>query len=130
MIPLNLLTFGAKQAFGAWQKRSAEKAAMKHQIDLEEMRSGNHRARRKWSVVADIFLALLIMWPLLVLGLGPFIGLGPEHTQHAKDYIEFIKQLPPEYYYVILIVYAGNFSVSLGHVLGNKTIVKQITGSK
>ena len=129
MIPYNLIFSGLKTGINIWKQRSAEKAAMKHKIQMEELQTGNIRAKRKWSLILDLFLGSIVLAPFVILLIAPFTH--TEFLSMASDYINNgLSKLPAELWYLMYIVIGGNFGVSLSHVFGNKQIIKKINKEK
>ena len=56
MLPYNLLFKIGSKAVGGFMTRRAEKSERKHQIALQEMQTGNERAKRNGSLILDLVL--------------------------------------------------------------------------
>ena len=51
MIPYNILFKLGSRAVGTYMNRRSEKSERKHQIALQEMQTGNERAKRNGSLI-------------------------------------------------------------------------------
>ena len=54
MIPYNILFKLGSKAVGTYMTRRSEKSERKHQIALQEMQTGNERAKRNGSLILDL----------------------------------------------------------------------------
>lgn len=130
MLPWNLIIGGLSSGFKVWSNRRREMSQMKHEISKQELMNGSIRAKRKWSLILDLFIGVIVLAPFTLILVTPFF---PDNLLlvNATDYINNgIKNLPAEYWYLVYGVVFGNFGISLSNVLGNKAVVKSITRSK
>ena len=74
MIPYNILFKLGSRAVGTYMNRRAEKSERKHQIALQEMQTGNERAKRNGSLILDLVLGAFILAPLGILAYATFYG--------------------------------------------------------
>ena len=74
MLPYNLLFKIGSKAVGGFMTRRAEKSERKHQIALQEMQTGNERAKRNGSLILDLVLGAFILAPLGILAYATFYG--------------------------------------------------------
>ena len=122
-MPWSLLLNVGSKMYGNWSKRSAEKSALKHEIAKEEMKGGHIRAKRKWSLIADIFIATLVLAPYGIILIAPFVEY-PILT-NASDYINNgINQIPNQLWILMYMVVGGNFGVSVSNIIQNKKALK------
>ena len=122
-MPWNLLFGFGGSIFREWNKNRKEKAILRHEIAKEEMRSGNLRAKRNWSLIADIFIATLVLAPYSIILIAPFID-NPI-LANASDYINNgINQIPNQLWILMYMVVGGNFGVSVSNIITNKKALK------
>ena len=119
MLPYNLLFKIGSKAVGSFMTKRAEKSERKHQIALQEMQTGNERAKRNGSLFLDLLLGSFILAPLGILAYGTFWG-DPAMLAKTKDYFELLKQIPEVYLYLIFIVVGGNYGISVTNLLSGK----------
>ena len=74
MLPYNLLFKIGSKAVGSFMTKRAEKSERKHQIALQEMQTGNERAKRNGSLILDLVLGAFILAPLGILAYATFYG--------------------------------------------------------
>ena len=122
-MPWNLLLNIGGKVFGEWNKNRKEKAILKHEIVKEEMKAGNTRAKRNWSLLADIIIALIVLAPYCIILIAPFTN-EPILT-NASDYINFgINEIPNQLWILMYMVVGGNFGVSVSNIISNKKALK------
>ena len=122
-MPWNLLLKVGGNVYSKWSQNRAEKSAMKHNVAMEEMKSGHTRAKRKWSLVADIIIALIVLAPYVIILVSPFT-----HNAllvNASEYINNgINQIPNQLWILMYMVVGGNFGVSVSNIISNKKALK------
>ena len=123
MIPYNILFRLGSKAVGTFMNRRAEKNERKHQIALQEMQTGNERAKRNGSLILDLVLGAFILAPLGILAYARFYG-DMEMLTKVEFYFEQLKNIPEVYLYLIFIVVGGNYGISVTNLLTNKKFKK------
>jgi len=122
-MPWNLLLNVGGKIFGVWNKNRKEKAILKHEIAKEEMKSGNTRAKRNWSLLADIVIALIVLAPYVIILIAPFTD--QPILVNASDYINNgINEIPNQLWILMYMVVGGNFGVSVSNIITNKKALK------
>ena len=122
-MPWNLLLNVGGNIFKSWSERRKEKAILKHEIAKEEMKSGNIRAKRNWSLIADIIIALIVLAPYCIILIAPFVN-NPILV-NASDYINNgINNIPNQLWILMYMVVGGNFGVSVSNVIAHKKSLK------
>ena len=122
-MPWNLLLNIGGKVFGEWNKNRKEKAILKHEIAKEEMKSGNTRAKRNWSLLADIIIALIVLAPYCIILIAPFTE--QPILVNASDYINNgINEIPNQLWILMYMVVGGNFGVSVSNIITNKKALK------
>lgn len=117
-----LLNLGSK-AYGEWSKRKAEKKVLEHNVALKEIETGNTRAKRNWSLIADLFIASLILAPYAIILIAPFTNNAI--LVNASDYINNgINEIPNQLWILMYMVVGGNFGVSVSNIITNKKALK------
>ena len=123
MLPYNLLFKIGSKAVGSFMTRRAEKSERKHQIALQEMQTGNERAKRNGSLILDLVLGAFILAPLGILAYATFYG-DMEMLKKVEFYFDQLKTIPEAYLYLIFIVVGGNYGISVTNLLSNKKFKK------
>ena len=123
MIPYNILFRLGSKAVGTFMNRRSEKAERKHQIALQEMQTGNERAKRNGSLILDLVLGAFILAPLGILAYATFYG-DMAMLQKVEFYFEQLKNIPEVYLYLIFIVVGGNYGISVTNLLSSKKFKK------
>tara|TARA_B100001250_G_scaffold298982_1_gene260580 strand:+ start:589 stop:957 length:369 start_codon:yes stop_codon:yes gene_type:complete len=119
MLPIGtLLNIGGKLVGGYMNRRRAI-SDQKHRVALEEIRTGNERAKRNGSLILDLLLGSFILAPLGILAYGTFWG-DPAMLAKTKDYFDMLKEIPDVYLYLIFIVVGGNYGISVTNLLSGK----------
>ena len=122
-MPWNLILNTGGKMYKEWNKRRSEKAALKHEIAKEEMKSGNTRAKREWSLLADIIMALIVLAPYVIILISPFTDSAV--LVNASDYINNgINEIPNQLWILMYMVVGGNFGVSVSNIITNKKALK------
>lgn len=117
-----LLNLGSK-AYGEWSKRKAEKKVLEHNVALKEIETGNTRAKRNWSLIADLFIASLILAPYAIILIAPFTNNAI--LVNASDYINNgINEIPNQLWILMYMVVGGNFGVSVSNIIAHKKALK------
>ena len=119
MIPYRLLFNVGSKAFGPCMQRRQDKANKKHQIALQEMATGNERAKRNGSLFLDLVLGAFILAPLGILGYAVFFG-DQTMLDKVEFYFEQLKKIPEAYLWLIFIVVGGNYGISVTNLLTKK----------
>jgi uncharacterized membrane protein YsdA (DUF1294 family) len=119
MIPYRLLFNVGSKAFGTFMQRRQDKANKKHQIALQEMATGNERAKRNGSLILDLVLGIFILAPLGILGYAVFFG-DQTMLDKVEFYFEQLKKIPEAYLWLIFIVVGGNYGISVTNLLTKK----------
>ena len=96
MLPYNLLFKVGSKAVGSFMTRRAEKSERKHQIALQEMQTGNERAKRNGSLILDLVLGAFILAPLGILAYATFYG-DMAMLKKVEFYFEQLKNIPEVY---------------------------------
>ena len=119
MLPYKLLFNIGSKAVGTYMERRKEKSNRKHAIALQEMATGNERAKRNGSLFLDLVLGSFILAPLGILGYATFWG---DQAMLAKVdfYFEQLKRIPETYLWLIFIVVGGNYGISVTNLLTGK----------
>ena len=123
MLPYNILFKLGSKAVGSFMTKRAEKSERKHQIALQEMQTGNERAKRNGSLILDLVLGAFILAPLGILAYATFYG-DMAMLQKVEFYFEQLKNIPEVYLYLIFIVVGGNYGISVTNLLSNKKFKK------
>ena len=123
MIPYNILFRLGSKAVGTFMTRRAEKNERKHQIALQEMQTGNERAKRNGSLILDLVLGAFILAPLGILAYATFYG-DMAMLKKVEFYFEQLKNIPEVYLYLIFIVVGGNYGISVTNLLTGKKFKK------
>ena len=116
MIPYRLLFNVGSKAFGTFMQRRQDKANKKHQIALQEMATGNERAKRNGSLILDLVLGVFILG---ILGYSVFFG-DQAMLDKVEFYFEQLKKIPEAYLWLIFIVVGGNYGISVTNLLTKK----------
>ena len=87
MIPYNILFRLGSKAVGTFMTRRAEKNERKHQIALQDMQTGNERAKRNGSLILDLVLGAFILAPLGILAYATFYGDMEMLKKVKKNYL-------------------------------------------
>ncbi len=119
MIPYRLLFNVGSKAFGTFMQRRQDKANKRHQIALQEMATGNERAKRNGSLFLDLVLGAFILAPLGILGYAIFFG-DQTMLDKVEFYFEQLKKIPEAYLWLIFIVVGGNYGISVTNLLTKK----------
>ena len=119
MIPYRLLFNVGSKAFGTFMQRRQDKANKKHQIALQEMATGNERAKRNGSLFLDLVLGAFILAPLGILGYSVFYG-DQVMLDKVEFYFEQLKKIPEAYLWLIFIVVGGKYGISVTNLLTKK----------
>ena len=119
MIPYRLLFNVGSKAFGTFMQRRQDKANKQHQIALQEMATGNERAKRNGSLILDLVLGVFILAPLGILGYSVFFG-DQAMLDKVEFYFEQLKKIPEAYLWLIFIVVGGNYGISVTNLLTKK----------
>ena len=123
MIPYNILFKLGSKAVGTFMNRRAEKSDRKHQIDLQEMATGNERVKRNGSLILDLVLGAFILAPLGILAYATFYG-DMQMLEKVEFYFKQLQNIPEVYLYLIFIVVGGNYGISVTNLLSNKKFKK------
>ena len=122
-MPWNLLLNIGGNVFKQWSQNRKEKAIMRNEIAKQEMLNGGVRAKRKWSLIADIIIALIVLAPYCIILVAPFVD-APILT-NASDYINNgINNIPNQLWILMYMVVGGNFGVSVSNIITNKKALK------
>ena len=119
MLPYKLLFNIGSQAVGTYMERRKEKSNRKHAIALQEMATGNERAKRNGSLFLDLVLGSFILAPLGILGYATFWG-DQDMLAKVEFYFEQLKNIPETYLWLIFIVVGGNYGISVTNLLTGK----------
>jgi len=119
MLPYKLLFNIGSKAVGGFMQRRKEKGERKHQVALQEMATGNERAKRNGSLILDLVLGAFILAPLGILAYATFYG-DMQMLQKVEFYFEQLKNIPEVYLYLIFIVVGGNYGISVTNLLSGK----------
>jgi len=119
MIPYKLLFNIGSKAVGTYMNRRKEKSERKHAIALQEMATGNERAKRNGSLFLDLILGSFILAPLGILGYATFWG-DQDMLAKVEFYFEQLKNIPETYLWLIFIVVGGNYGISVTNLLTGK----------
>jgi hypothetical protein len=123
MIPYRLLFNIGSKAVGTYMQRRKEKSERKHAIALQEMATGNERAKRNGSLFLDLILGSFILAPLGILGYATFWG-DQDMLAKVEFYFEQLKNIPETYLWLIFIVVGGNYGISVTNLLTGKKFKK------
>lgn len=123
MIPYKLLLNIGSKAVGTYMNRRKEKSERKHAIALQEMATGNERAKRNGSLFLDLILGSFILAPLGILGYATFWG-DQDMLVKVEFYFEQLKNIPETYLWLIFIVVGGNYGISVTNLLTGKKFKK------
>ena len=123
MIPYKLLFNIGSKAVGTYMNRRKEKSERKHAIALQEMATGNERAKRNGSLFLDLVLGSFILAPLGILGYATFWG-DQDMLVKVEFYFEQLKNIPETYLWLIFIVVGGNYGISVTNLLTGKKFKK------
>ena len=123
MIPYRLLLNIGSKAVGTYMNRRKEKSERKHAIALQEMATGNERAKRNGSLFLDLILGSFILAPLGILGYATFWG-DQDMLVKVEFYFEQLKNIPETYLWLIFIVVGGNYGISVTNLLTGKKFKK------
>lgn len=123
MIPYKLLLNIGSKAVGTYMNRRKEKSERKHAIALQEMATGNERAKRNGSLFLDLVLGSFILAPLAILGYATFWG-DQDMLAKVEFYFEQLKNIPETYLWLIFIVVGGNYGISVTNLLTGKKFKK------
>ena len=123
MIPYRLLFNIGSKAVGTYMQRRKEKRERKHAIALQEMATGNERAKRNGSLFLDLVLGSFILAPLGILGYATFWG-DQDMLAKVEFYFEQLKNIPETYLWLIFIVVGGNYGISVTNLLTGKKFKK------
>ena len=105
-------------------ERRKEKSERKHAIALQEMETGNERAKRNGSLILDLVLGMFILAPLGILAYATFFG-NIDMLAKVEFYFEQLKNIPEVYLYLIFIVVGGNYGISVTNLLSGKKFNKK-----
>ena len=119
MLPYKLLFNIGSKAVGTYMERRKEKSNKKHAIALQEMATGNERAKRNGSLFLDLVLGSFILAPLGILGYATFWG-DQDMLAKVEFYFEQLKNIPETYLWLIFIVVGGNYGISVTNLLTGK----------
>lgn len=119
MLPYKLLFNIGSKAVGTYMERRKEKSERKHAIALQEMATGNERAKRNGSLFLDLVLGSFILAPLGILGYATFWG-DQDMLAKVEFYFEQLKNIPETYLWLIFIVVGGNYGISVTNLLTGK----------
>ena len=119
MLPYKLLFNIGSKAVGTYMQRRKEKSERKHNIALQEMATGNERAKRNGSLFLDLVLGSFILAPLGILGYATFWG-DQDMLTKVDFYFEQLKRIPETYLWLIFIVVGGNYGISVTNLLTGK----------
>ncbi len=119
MLPYKLLFNIGSKAVGTYMERRKEKSNRKHAIALQEMATGNERAKRNGSLFLDLVLGSFILAPLGILGYATFWG-DQDMLAKVEFYFEQLKNIPETYLWLIFIVVGGNYGISVTNLLTGK----------
>jgi len=119
MLPYKLLFNIDSKAVGTYMERRKEKSNRKHAIALQEMATGNERAKRNGSLFLDLVLGSFILAPLGILGYATFWG-DQDMLAKVEFYFEQLKNIPETYLWLIFIVVGGNYGISVTNLLTGK----------
>ena len=123
MIPYKLLFNIGSKAVGTYMNRRKEKSERNHAIALQEMATGNERAKRNGSLFLDLILGSFILAPLGILGYATFWG-DQDMLVKVEFYFEQLKNIPETYLWLIFIVVGGNYGISVTNLLTGKKFKK------
>ena len=119
MIPYNILFKLGSKAVGTFMNRRKEKSDRKHAIALQEMATGNERAKRNGSLFLDLVLGAFILAPLGILAYATFYG-DVKMLDKVEFYFAQLQTIPEVYLYLIFIVVGGNYGISVTNLLSGK----------
>ena len=123
MIPYNILFKLGSKAVGTFMNRRKEKSDRKHAIALQEMATGNERAKRNGSLFLDLVLGAFILAPLGILAYATFYG-DVKMLDKVEFYFAQLQTIPEVYLYLIFIVVGGNYGISVTNLLTKKKFKK------
>jgi hypothetical protein len=122
-MPWNLLLKVGGSVYSKWSEKRAEKSAMSHNVAMEEMKSGNTRAKRKGSLYADLIIAFIVLSPYVIILVSPFTSNAM--LVNASEFINTgINQIPNQLWILMYMVVGGNFGVSVSNIISNKKALK------
>tara|TARA_R110001592_G_scaffold48665_1_gene152894 strand:+ start:487 stop:852 length:366 start_codon:yes stop_codon:yes gene_type:complete len=119
MIPYKLLFNIGSKAVGSYMGKRREKADRAHQVKLQEMATGNERAKRNGSLFLDLILGAFILAPLGILAYGSYLG-DALILERTEFYFNRLKEIPEVYLYLVFIVVGGNYGISVTSLLKNR----------
>ena len=119
MLPIGTIFNIGSKLVGGFMSRTRDISDQKHKVALEEIRTGNERAKRNGSLFLDLVLGSFILAPLGILAYGTFWG-DPAMLSKTRDYFELLKEIPEVYLYLIFIVVGGNYGISVTNLLSGK----------
>ena len=119
MIPYNILFKLGSKAVGTFMTRRREKSARAHAIALQEMATGNERAKRNGSLFLDLILGAFILTPLAILAYASYFG-DLDMYARTKLFFDTLEGIPNIYLYLVFIVVGGNYGISVTNLLQGK----------
>ena len=121
MLPYNILFKLGSKAVGTFMERRRQKSARAHAIALQEMATGNERAKRNGSLFLDLILGAFILTPLAILAYASYFGDVDMYTR-TKLFFDRLEDIPNIYLYLVFIVVGGNYGISVTSLLKNKKL--------
>ena len=118
MLPYKLLFNIGSKAVGSFMGRRREKADRAHQVKLQEMATGNERAKRNGSLFLDLMLGAFILTPLAILAYASYFG-DLEMYARTKLFFDRLERIPNIYLYLVFIVVGGNYGISVTSLIKN-----------
>jgi len=119
MIPYNILFKLGSKAVGSFMTRRKEKSDRAHAIAMQEMATGNERAKRNGSLFLDLILGAFILAPLGILAYGSYLG-DELILNRTEFYFSRLKEIPEVYLYLVFIVVGGNYGISVTSLIKNR----------
>ena len=119
MIPYNILFKLGSKAVGTFMTRRKEKSDRAHAIAMQEMATGNERAKRNGSLFLDLILGAFILAPLGILAYASYFG-DLSMYDRTKLFFDRLEDIPQLYLYLVFIVVGGNYGISVTNLLQGK----------
>ena len=118
MLPYNILFKLGSKAVGTFMTRRKQKSDRAHSIALQEMATGNERAKRNGSLFLDLLLGAFILTPLAILAYGSYFG-NDDMYARTKLFFDRLEDIPNIYLYLVFIVVGGNYGISVTNLIKN-----------
>ena len=118
MLPYNILFKLGSKAVGTFMTRRKQKSDRAHAIALQEMATGNERAKRNGSLFLDLLLGAFILAPLGILAYASYFG-DIAMYDRTKLFFDRLEDIPQLYLYLVFIVVGGNYGISVTSLIKN-----------